>query len=85
MRKWTLDLWFSPTDYYTFLATNKGLDDPSLRAKYLKSPTGMSQFLFSLTLLAWPWLSSAKMAIAFSRREALSGHSSEYLLCWQLL
>lgn len=32
----TLDLWFSPSDYYTFLATNKSLDNPSIRAKYLK-------------------------------------------------
>ncbi len=34
----TLDLWFRPSDYYTFLATNKSLDDPSIRAKYLKEP-----------------------------------------------
>jgi transcriptional regulator with XRE-family HTH domain len=34
----TLDLWFRPSDYYTFLATNRGLDDPTLRMKYLKEP-----------------------------------------------
>ena len=34
----TLDLWFRPSDYYTFLATNKSLDDPSIRTKYLKEP-----------------------------------------------
>ncbi len=34
----TLDLWFRPSDYYTFLATNKSLDDPSIRMKYLKEP-----------------------------------------------
>ena len=31
-----LDLWFTPTDYYTFLATNMALDDHALRAKYLQ-------------------------------------------------
>ena len=34
----TLDLWFRPSDYYTFLATNKSLDDPSIRTKYLQEP-----------------------------------------------
>ena len=31
----TLDLWFRPSDYYTFLATNMSLKDPTLREKYL--------------------------------------------------
>ena len=31
-----LDLWFKPSDYYTFLATNQSLDDESLREKYLR-------------------------------------------------
>jgi transcriptional regulator with XRE-family HTH domain len=31
----TLDLWFRPSDYYTFLATNMGLKEPEMRAKYL--------------------------------------------------
>ncbi|TMC16079.1 MAG: helix-turn-helix transcriptional regulator [Chloroflexi bacterium] len=31
----TLDLWFRPSDYYTFLATNMSLKDPYLREKYL--------------------------------------------------
>ncbi len=31
----TLDLWFRPSDYYTFLATNMSLKDPALREKYL--------------------------------------------------
>ncbi|HSW96615.1 MAG TPA: hypothetical protein VLF89_02185 [Candidatus Saccharimonadales bacterium] len=30
-------LWFKPTDYYTFLATNVSLDDEALRKKYLHS------------------------------------------------
>lgn len=30
-----LDLWFSPSDYYTFLATNMSLKDPEIREKYL--------------------------------------------------
>ena len=34
----TLDLWFRPSDYYTFLATNKSLDDPEIQAKYLQEP-----------------------------------------------
>ena len=34
----TLDLWFRPSDYYTFLATNKSLDDPAIRTKYLQEP-----------------------------------------------
>lgn len=34
----TLDLWFRPGDYYTFLATNKSLDDPAIRAKYFAKP-----------------------------------------------
>lgn len=34
----TLDLWFRPSDYYTFLATNKSLDDPAIRMKYLNEP-----------------------------------------------
>jgi hypothetical protein len=32
----SLHLWFRPTDYYTFLATNVSLDDDSLREKYVK-------------------------------------------------
>jgi len=31
----TLDLWFRPSDYYTFLATNMSLREPELRKKYL--------------------------------------------------
>ena len=31
----TLDLWFRPSDYYTFQATNMSLDDPDLRERYL--------------------------------------------------
>jgi transcriptional regulator with XRE-family HTH domain len=31
----TLDLWFRPSDYYTFLATNMSLNEPELREKYL--------------------------------------------------
>jgi hypothetical protein len=30
-----LDLWFRPSDYYTFLATNQSLQDNILREKYL--------------------------------------------------
>lgn len=32
-----LHLWFRPTDYYTFLATNISLDDESLRKEYLSN------------------------------------------------
>jgi hypothetical protein len=31
----TLDLWFRPSDYYTFLATNMSLQEPAMREKYL--------------------------------------------------
>jgi transcriptional regulator with XRE-family HTH domain len=31
----TLDVWFRPSNYYTFLATNMGLKEPELRAKHL--------------------------------------------------
>lgn len=31
----TLDLWFRPSDYYTFLATSTGLQEPGIREKYL--------------------------------------------------
>ena len=31
----TLDLWFRPSDYYTFLATNMSLKEPELRETYL--------------------------------------------------
>jgi transcriptional regulator with XRE-family HTH domain len=31
----TLDVWFRPSDYYTFLATNMSLNEPALREKYL--------------------------------------------------
>jgi DNA-binding Xre family transcriptional regulator len=33
----TLDLWFRPSDYYTFLATNMSLKEPELREKYLSN------------------------------------------------
>src|SRR5215472_3589303 len=33
----TLDLWFRPSDYYSFLATNMSLKDPELREKYLSN------------------------------------------------
>jgi hypothetical protein len=31
----TLVLWFSPSDYYSFLATNMSLQEPGIRKKYL--------------------------------------------------
>ncbi|MBE3561255.1 MAG: helix-turn-helix transcriptional regulator [Ktedonobacteraceae bacterium] len=31
-----LELWFKPSDYYTFLATNMSLEDESLRTTYLQ-------------------------------------------------
>ena len=31
----TLDLWFRPSDYFTFLATNMSLHEPEMREKYL--------------------------------------------------
>ncbi|MGB8345187.1 MAG: hypothetical protein WCD86_09900 [Ktedonobacteraceae bacterium] len=31
----TLDLWFRPSDYYTFLATNMSLQEPDIHKKYL--------------------------------------------------
>jgi hypothetical protein len=31
-----LDLWFRPSDYYTFQATNMSLKDPEIREKYLQ-------------------------------------------------
>lgn len=31
----TLGLWFSPSDYYTFLATSTSLQEPEIREKYL--------------------------------------------------
>jgi hypothetical protein len=31
----TLDLWFAPSDYYTFLATSMSLQEPEVREKYL--------------------------------------------------
>lgn len=33
----TLDLWFRPSDYFTFLATNMSLKEPALRDKYLSN------------------------------------------------
>jgi transcriptional regulator with XRE-family HTH domain len=30
-----LDLWFGPSDYYTFLATNMSLNDPVIRSRYI--------------------------------------------------
>ena len=33
----TLDLWFRPSDYYTFLATNMSLSEPEMREKYLSN------------------------------------------------
>lgn len=32
----TLDLWFRPSDYYTYLATNMTLNNPDVRQKYLQ-------------------------------------------------
>jgi lambda repressor-like predicted transcriptional regulator len=32
----TLDLWFRPSDYYTYLATNMSLKDQEMRKKYLQ-------------------------------------------------
>lgn len=34
----TLDLWFTPSDYYTFLATSTGLREQAIRQKYLADP-----------------------------------------------
>ena len=41
-----LDLWFKPSDYYTFLATNQSLKDESLREKYLKDVDWQSPVRF---------------------------------------
>lgn len=38
----TLELFFGPSDYYTFLATNMGLEDAVLREQYLKDVTWQS-------------------------------------------
>ncbi len=42
----TLDLWFRPSDYYTFLATNQSLKDNALREKYLKDADWQSPVRF---------------------------------------
>jgi len=42
----TLDLWFKPSDYYTFLATNQSLKDESLREKYLQEADWQSPVRF---------------------------------------
>ena len=42
----TLDLWFRPSDYYTFLATNQSLKDDTLREKYLKNADWQSPVRF---------------------------------------
>jgi transcriptional regulator with XRE-family HTH domain len=38
-----LDLWFTPSDYYTFLATNMALDDAGVRARYLGATVDWSK------------------------------------------
>ncbi len=54
----TLDLWFRPSDYYTFLATNMSLREPELREKYLSDvdwseavPNFSNSFGVSLTVV----------------------------------
>jgi transcriptional regulator with XRE-family HTH domain len=42
----TLDLWFKPSDYYTFLATNQSLRDRRIRERYLKDTDWQSPVRF---------------------------------------
>jgi transcriptional regulator with XRE-family HTH domain len=54
----TLDLWFRPSDYYAFLATNMSLKEPEFREKYLSGvdwcetiPNFSNSFCISLTVI----------------------------------
>ncbi|WP_146747261.1 hypothetical protein [Thermogemmatispora tikiterensis] len=42
-----LDLWFGPSDYYTFLATNMSLDDPAIRSRYISEEWDQPPRFFS--------------------------------------
>jgi hypothetical protein len=42
----SLELWFKLSDYYTFLATNMGLDEEPLRSKYLQGVNWYSPIQF---------------------------------------
>jgi transcriptional regulator with XRE-family HTH domain len=75
-----LDLWFTPSDYYTFLATNMSLDDRLLRRKYLlavdwSQPTPFFSNSFGTYLLV---ITADKKILLTHRGRELGSRPGEY-------
>lgn len=75
-----LDLWFAPSDYYSFLATNMALDDKTLRDTYLASadwsqPVPYFSHSFGIYLLV---LTSDNKAVLTYRSKNVGSRPGEY-------
>lgn len=75
-----LDLWFKPSDYYTFLATNQSLKNEPIREKYLKdadwqSPVRFFSNSFGISLVI---ITSDNYAIFTQRGKNLGSRPGEY-------
>ena len=75
-----LDLWFKPSDYYTFLATNQSLKEESLREKYLKeadwqSPVRFFSNSFGVSLVV---ITSDHHTVFTQRGKSLGSRPGEY-------
>ncbi len=75
-----LDLWFKPSDYYTFLATNMALDDATLREKYLREtdwnqPVPFFSNSFGVYLLV---VTSDHFTLLSQRSRGLGSRPGEY-------
>ena len=75
-----LDLWFRPSDYYTFLATNQSLKDKTIREKYLKStdwqsPVKFFSNSFGISLVI---ITSDNYTLFTQRGKNLGSRPSEY-------
>ncbi len=75
-----LDLWFKPSDYYTFLATNMSLEDTQVRGRYLHdidwhSPVHYFSNSFGISLVV---LTSDGYTMLTQRGKHLGSRSGNY-------
>lgn len=74
-----LDLWFSPSDYLNFLATNMSLDDRKLRDKYLQTDWQQPVEYFSKSFAVYLALITSDEYLIITRRgENVMSRPSEF-------
>lgn len=68
-----LDLWFGPSDYYSFLATNMSLDDPSIRSRYISEEWDQPPRFFSNAFGIYLLVATRDHQVILTRRGASLG------------